>query len=234
MSDIADAVNDTVTDLFGDGTTEDAPDAAEATAPEAEVAPIELPDWEAAGRDLFTDDPEDEPNFEAEADAELTAAEEDLTPSEYDDEQTVQLKKQLLAERKRAEFHQRQHLTTARKTWEADVRSQPWAEFLPPDLATIKATSRRDFNRQVKQIAKANYTVLKPHLDKLAAAHAQLSTVAKKEAEATVQAAWGSPTVSGFQIPQSADQEAGGRLERARSKRSMVEATKAMIDGGLI
>lgn len=227
---IADVVTGVVEDFFG-GTTEEAPAAeAEASAQEAEVAAETFPDWEAAGRDLFADDPEDIPDFDAEAELELAAESDDLAPAEFDDEQTLKLKKELLAERKRAEHFQRAHLTTARRAWETDVRAQPWAEFLPEDLSTIKATSHRDFNRQVKQIAKANYQVLKPHFKKLQAERERLGSQVEAEKRVEAEAAWGRPNVGGAQVPQTAQQQARGGLEEARRSRSMVKATKALIE----
>lgn len=235
MSEISDAVTGTIGDLFGDQ-TEDAPTAEveEAAAPEAEVEVETLPDWEAASRDLFTEDEEDEPDFSALADEELSSAEaEDLAPNEYDDEQTARLKREALAAKKQAEHYQRLHLKTARKNWEAEVKAQPWGEFVP-DLSAIKASSHREFLRQAKAAAKANYTVLKPHYEKLKSERERLTQRAKAEAQTEVQAAWGKPTVAGAQVPASAEQRLGDSLTEARRSRSIFKATKAMIEEGLI
>ena len=234
MSEIADAVQGTIGDLFGDQ-TEDAvqPEAEQAAAPEAEVETVELPDWEAASRDLFTEDEDDEPDFSALADDELSAEEEDLAVTEYDDEQTAKLKREALAAKKRAEHFERLHLKTSKKNWEAEVRSQPWGEFLPEKL-DIDATSHRDYLRKAKSVAKANYTVLKPHYEKLKSERERLTALAKGEAQAEVQAAWGKPTVAGAQVPASAEQRLGDSLTEARRSRSIFKATKAMIEEGLI
>lgn len=236
MSEIADAVTGTVGDLFGDQTEDAAqPEAEQAAAPEAEVEVEELPDWEAASRDLFTEDEEDEPDFNALADEELGVAEtEDLAPNEYDDEQTAKLKREALAAKKRAEHYERLHLRTARKNWEAEVKAQPWGEFVG-DLSTIKATSHRDFLRQAKASAKKNYEVLKPHYDRLKTERERLTTLAKQEAQAEVQTAWGKPTVgAGAQVPASAEQRVADGLTDARRSRSIFKATKALIDEGII
>ena len=238
MTEIGEAVAGTVGDLFG-GTTEDAP--AETT-PEAAVQETEveaesaLPDWEAASRDLFTEDDEDEtPDFNALADEELSTLEDEtLAPSEYDDETTAKLKREALAAKKQAEHFQRLHLKTSRKNWEADVRSQPWGEFLPEDLSAIKASSHREFLKQAKATAKANYTVLKPHYERLQSERERLTALARQEAQQEVQTAWGRPTVGGAQVPASAEQKAGDQLQEARRSRSMFKATKAMIENDLI
>jgi hypothetical protein len=246
VSEIADAIGGTVADMFG-GPEAETEDTAEAvTVPEAEVAPetAEVPatdawDFEAAGRDLFAEDPEDVPDFDALAEAELavTGEQEDaLAPTEYDDDQTRELKKQLLKKSKEAEYHQRRHLETARKSWEQDVRSQPWAKFLPEDLSTIQATSHRDFNRQAKATARTNYGVLKPHFDRLATEQAALRAQTVTEARAEATAAWGKPSVGGAAIgvPPSADQGAQAKLDNAIRRNDMLGVTKAMIDGGMI
>ena len=238
MSEIADAVTGTIGDLFGDQ-TEDAvqPEAEQAAAPEAEVETVELPDWEAAISSLGDDD-EDEPDFTALADEELSTAEaEDLAPSEFDDEITAKLKREALAAKKQAEHYQRLHLKTARKQWEAEVKAQPWGEFVG-DLSQIKASSHREFIKQAKATAKTNYAVLKPHLEKLQTAKTQLASQAKTEAQAEVQAAWGRPTVGGAKVPADADQQSQQRLEggltEARRSRSIFKATKALIEEGQI
>jgi len=236
LTEIGEAVAGTVGDLFG-GTTEDAPaaEAVEAAVPETEVEASVLPDWEAASRDLFQDDDEDEtPDFSALADEELSSSEaEDLAPSEYDDETTAKLKREALAAKKQAEHFQRLHLKTARKQWEAEVKAQPWGEFVG-DIGQISASSHREFLRAAKATAKANYTVLKPHYEKLAAEREKLSALARQEAQAEVQQAWGRPTVGGAQVPASAEQKQGDALQEARRSRSMFKATKAMIEGDLI
>lgn len=247
MSEIADAVTGTIGDLFGGDETAQTEDTAGAvTVPEAEVAPetaetpaVETWDFEAAGRDLFADDPEDVPDFDALAEAELATVEQTedvLAVTEYDDDQTRELKKQLIKTRKEAEYHQRQHLTTARKAWEADVKTQPWAEFLPPDLSTIKASSHREFLRQAKASARTNYEVLKPHFDRLAAERAALKEQTVTEARAEATAAWGRPTVGGAAIGVPENPAAGqqDRLDNAIKRRDMYGATKAMIDAGMI
>jgi hypothetical protein len=246
VSEIAGAIEGTVGDLFGEAPAQTEDTAAAVTVPEAEVAPetAETPaadqwDFEAAGRDLFTDDPEDVPDFDALAEAELGTTEQTedvLAPTEYDDDQTRELKKRLLATKKQAEYHQRQHLTTARKAWEADVRSQPWGKFLPDDLSTIRATSHRDFQRQAKATARTNYTVLKPHFDRLETERAALREQTITEARAEATAAWGKPSVGGAAIgvPESADQGAQAKIGNAIRRNDMLGVTKAMIDGGMI
>jgi len=245
LSEIADAVAGTIGDLFGGEPTEEATaEVAEVTAPEAEVATDEFPDWEAAGRGLFEDDDEDEPDFTAEAEAELGLtedAEDVLAPAEYDDENTARLKREALAAKKRAEHYERLHLKTSRKNWEADVRSQTWGEFLPPDLSSIKASSHRDFIKQAKATAKSNYAVLKPHYERLQAERSRLESIAKGEARQEVQAAWGRPTVGSARVPDTsgqlqgdADQATQDALQEARRTRSMTGAVKALIAGDLI
>lgn len=246
MSEIAGAINDTVADLFGGGTVDaQTEDTVQVAAPEAEVTteqpdtPAE-PEWdfEAAGRGLFTDDPDDIPDFDAEAAAELGATEQvedDLAPNEYDDDNTRALKLRLIAERKRSEYHARQHLASSRRAWEADVKAQPWGRFLPEDLSTITATSHRDFNRRAKQIAKTNYEVLRPHFERLAQEQARLREQTTAEVRQEAARAWGKPTVGGTHVPAAVDQPVGGdRLDQAIRSRSMVNVVKEMIDAKII
>lgn len=247
MSEIADAITGTVADMFGgpgEGETEDA--AAAVAAPEAEVAteqtvePAENAwDFEAAGRDLFAETDDDTPDFAAEAETDFRAdedREDALAPSEYDDEATAELKKQLRAKTKEAEYHQRRHLETARKTWVADVKGQPWAEFLPnADELAAKATSRREFQRVAKAAAKANYTVLKPHYERIAQERTRLLEQTRAEARAEATAAWGKPTVGGAQVPAAADgQPSKDAFDTALRRRDMVGVTKALIEGNQI
>ena len=228
---IAEAIAGTTQDLFPEGQTEDP--STEETAPEAEVAETETTDWTAVERDLFTEDEEEAPDFSDEE--EVEAQDESLAPTEYDDETTVALKRQVAAARKQAEFYQRQSQKTARKNWEADVKGQAWGQFLPADLSGISASSHRDFIKQTRAIAKASYSVVKPHIEALEAERAKLKATATTVAQSEVQAAWGRPTVgSGAgQVPATQAQQSSDALADARKRRSMVDVTKAMIEGGL-
>ena len=241
MSDVADAVQGTIGDLFGDQTEE--PEVQEPVQEtEVETPEVQLPDWNAVTSDLFEEDEDDEPDFTALADEELSEVEDNtFTPTEYDDEDTAKLKREALAAKKRAEHYERLHLKSSRKAWEADVRSQPWGELLPKDLSSIKATSHRDFIKQAKTVARSNAEVLKPHLEKLQAERDRLTELARGEAQREVQQAWGRPTVGSVRVPPTAaqqqsdvDQAVEDRLVSARKNRSLVDSVKAMIDGGVI
>lgn len=242
MSEIAEAISGTVADFFGGGDTEVAPteDTPVVAAPEAEVAPAETPapdawNFDAATKDLFAaDDEEDTPDFSALADEPDDTVDDDLVVSEYDDDQTKALKKQLLAERKRSEFHERQHLKTARRSWEQDALTQPWGKLVGPALSTIKATSHRDFVQQAKTIARTNAAILKPHYDELAARQATLEEQVRAQLRGEAAAAWGKPSVASPGPAASATEDQTGRLDKAIQRGSMLDATKALIDAQII
>lgn len=247
MSEIADAITGTVTDMFGSlDQTEDTPVVAapKAEVPQPEPASTEPPadddtwDFESAGRELFQADEEEPPDFSLEAENELQAEEDEFQVTEYDDDQTRELKKRFLAEKKKSEYYARQAHTASRKSWEADVRKQPWSEFLPKDLSKVKANSHRDFLRQVREIARTNYEVLKPHYERLAAEKAKLRETATVEARAQAEQAWGKPSVGTFQVPADPEAErmknADDQMKRALATRNMNAVTKLYIDNGWI
>ena len=181
--------------------------------PEAEVEEepeveeeAELPDDIAA---LFEDDDveEDEleppePPDEPEDDYERGQEEEyqgDYVPEGFEDEEKLQLKKQVAKLEKQMAMTEKQRAVAARKSWEEEA-----ATHLPgaaPFLDMITAVSKKDFFRQ----AKAYHDRAKPHLEAQATQAKQeaaeererLRLAAKEEAAQ----AWGTPVAAGPGAP---------------------------------
>jgi hypothetical protein len=227
-NEIADAIGGTLGDLFGD-VQGDAPEAPSLE----ETMRVEEPQgeaWDFSAGDLYDEVEEpaedDVPDFQLEAEQ---AAEEVV-----DDNEVKSLQRQLEAVKRKAEFESRRYNATARRGWEADVRSQPWGQFLPEDLSSVTATSHREYLRQVRQLAKQGYEYMRPHLEKLSEERSRLAELAEQRARAEVQAAWGRPTVGGSRVPDSPAQQTEDALVKARGRRSMKDAARALIESGEI
>jgi hypothetical protein len=188
---------------------------AEAPAPEPTVAPSfsledpELPEDIAA----FLN----EPDFEAEAAAELVALIDGAGGEfgeEYASEETVTERKRRIAAEKKAAWLEERLAETNRSKWEAEaLKYFPYAQH---QIGTIKATSRRQFLRD----AQAAHTAMKPHIEQYlkAAGTVVEKTVAeaRTQVEAQVKDAWGNPTVD---ASNSVATEAAFEAEIAQSRR---------------
>lgn len=144
------------------------------------------------------------PDFGAEAEAEIEAVEEQY--SEYEDEQTVELRKKLVAAEKKAAFLEQQRLKTEQPRWKQEAEKYfPYA-----DLDSIDATSRRGFLRA----AKAEHESVAAKVEKAVAAklgvfdpEAEREKI-RAEEKARLEEAWGSPTVNTAQAPTEARENA--------------------------
>lgn len=164
------------------------------------------PEWLT---ELLEDDPvdiDDEPPPSAAVVAE--PAEDD----EYVDPEVAALRRQLAAERKRAEHYEKQHAKSSQKAWAKEAE-----KYYPlADTTSITATSRRAFMRE----AKAQHERLKPQF-----ARFQEAEKARLRAEAAEQ--WGAP-VQGGQIP-SAAADLDARVAAARKTGSLAKVFKEML-----
>ena len=202
-----------------------------ATETEAEAAPISfsLEDPEV---------PEDvlaflnEPDFDAEAEAELASAtpavdEDNDFDEQYTSEETVAERKRRIAAEKKAAWLEERLAETNRDKWTAEAEKYfPYASHALPK---IKATSRRQFLRE----AQAAHEAMKPHLQRYlqAAGNVVTETVAEARtaAEAQVKDAWGNPTVDASNTV-SEDAQFQAVVEKSRREsRSLEDHFKTLL-----
>lgn len=150
----------------------------------------------------------DEPDFDAEVEAEVAAEVEENGFD--DDEDTVELRKQLRKAQKEAEFHKQQRLRAELPKWKQEAE-----KFFPlADIDSIKAESRRAFLRE----AAKQHRALKPKIDKvLAREREQLSATTEQERAAKREEAakaWGKPTAGGPGVPPEASQKVRAETDR--------------------
>jgi hypothetical protein len=158
------------------------------------------------------DDPA--PDFEAEAEAELLN--EEISHSEYadDDEEYVHSedRKRAIVAEKKAAYYERLTATRERKKWAAEARKQwPLAEHA---LGKITATSRRSYLRE----AKAAHDAVKPYFETYGKKlrediEAERGTLKAEEKEKAKEA-WGEPTTPPSGTPNTRDWE--GEISAAR------------------
>lgn len=199
---------------------EDTPSSEETAAPPAQEAELTFGEQmpEGLAEEL------DEPDFEEEAEREYEAQQdEEEYEGGYED---PELRKRLLAAEKKAEHYEQLRAREAQKSWRAEATKYfPLAEH---SFDKIKATSRRGFLREAKQIHETTYSYLKPHLDKLQEATEKAKETATTEARQDAERAWGRPTTGGSEVP-SLTQEQEKRMQRARRTGDFADVVKAMV-----
>ena len=157
-----------------------------------------------------------EPDFEAEAAAELatgTVDENDDFDEQYASEETVAERKRRVAAEKKAAWLEERLADTNRDKWTAEAEKYfPYASHA---LKDIKATSRRQFLKQ----AQAKHEEMKPHLATYLKAAGTVVTqtveAARSAAETEVKESWGKPTVD---ASNAVTQEAVFEAEVAKSR----------------
>ncbi len=133
--------------------------------------------------------------------------------TDYDDEQTIALKKQLAAANAQIAHE---------KTLRAQNESKRWAEeaarrFPLADVDVIKAQSRRSFLREAQASHQRYEQKLGPTLEELDRYKATLVEDAKAEGRQQAEQAWGKP-MSGPQQPTVTASEAAVKLDRKQFK----------------
>ena len=204
---------------------ETAPEPQQQEEPEPEV---ELPDFTPN----LTDDLAallDEPDFEEEAAAEVTAEYDELGGDpEYDPAE----QKRLRALEKRNEWLERQVVQANRGKWIAEnERAYPiLATYAKDELRAIDATSRRAFAREAAALNERLTKILKPALDDIAKAKAALKDEATVEARQAVEQAWGKPIAN---TGASGPDPIASELEAARQRRApLAERIKILMKAG--
>lgn len=166
-----------------------APVAAEEVAPE----PFVVPTFDAVLDDEYRELLE-EPDFEAEAAAEVGQRLDDGEVDEYQDPETA---KRLTALEKRNAWLEGQVVRASKPKWVAEAkRNYPdLARYAAGEIEALDASSRRQFARQAHALNERFAKIAKPLLDDLAARRGELRQETVTEARQEVAAAWGTPTV---------------------------------------
>lgn len=166
----------------------------------------------------------DEPDFDAEAAAEV-AAEVDSEEYEYDD---PEVQARLRALEKRNQFLEGQVVAKSRKGWvEEAKRAYPdLARLIPGEIEAIGATSRRAFLRAADAANTKYATVLGPTLAKLEAERAAIASGAVEVARTEVANAWGKPSSDTLPAAAVAEKEA---LDKARATGGLEGAIKELM-----
>jgi len=206
--------------------TPEATPAAPDAVTEAPVAPEEAPNY--TFKPTLSEDLQallDEPDFEAEAAAEV-AAEQESDDYEYADPETAA---KLRAADKRIAFLESQVVAKSKKGWvEEAKRAYPdLARLIPGELEGITSTSRRAFAREADRINAKYAAVLAEPLAKLEAARAAISAGAVAVAREEVATAWGKP--AGDTLPPMAAAQADA-LQKARATGKLEESIKVLMN----
>lgn len=155
----------------------------------------------------FTLDPEvpeeiqslvDEPDFEVEAEEEVSAANEDWDDAEgeYVDPQLLEERKKRIAAEKKAAHYEQLRVRDARKEWEQEA-----AKYYPlANAKKIEATSRRAFLRQAKQAHEENKPFVLAAIEKQKGELAAERERIREEVKAELEAAWGKPISGSAQV----------------------------------
>jgi hypothetical protein len=195
---------------------------------EAAVETVETPTFE-------TEIPEDvlafldEPDFDAEAEAELATTTDDEQPTyEYDVNDTDDRKARIAAEKKSAWLEQRL-ADQNRGKWEAEAKKYfPLAET---SLGSIKADSRRAFLRQARAEHEKVLPIIKPLIDQLNAASVEAKAAAVAEGREEAKSNWGTPTTGPGVVPVRSS-AATTELDEARKTRNLAKIIGVLMKQG--
>jgi hypothetical protein len=211
---LVEEVPDDEAPVQGEQPEDSAVDAVEA---QHEAEPPELPE------DLVTY--LEEPEFEAEAEAEIEAEAE--TEDEWVSDAEKELRKQLRAAEKRAEFLETQRLKNDKPRWQDEARKY----FPHADIDKIDATSRRGFLKA----AKAQHEAVADKVESAVAAKLSGFDAAaerekiRAEVKAELEAAWGSPTVTTTVAPADAA-EHDAAVDKAIQTRGLAAGIREMFN----
>lgn len=206
---------------------ESRPPAAPTATVEAPPEPVAAPESIPTFKPKLDEDQQaflDEPDFDAEAAAEV-AAEVESDEYEYEDpEQAARVR----ALEKRNQFLETQLVSKSKKGWvEEAKRAYPdLARLIPGEIEAINATSRRAFLRAADTANTKYATVLGPTLAKLEAERAAIASGAVEVARTEVANAWGKPAADTLPQLAGAAQEA---LDRARATGGLEGAIKELM-----
>lgn len=141
----------------------------------------------------------DEPDFEAEAAAEVADAEE-----EWDEDATdPEVAKRLKTLEKRNAWLEEQRVKTEKTKWVAEnLKAYPLlSRFAADEVKAIDATSRRAFARQAASMNTRLAAMLKPALEEIQQAKQQLRGQAQQEVRGEYKQAWGTITTGPAAAP---------------------------------
>lgn len=172
----------------------------------------------------------DEPDFDAEAAAEVEAEQADTYDETYDPEVAAKLR----AQEKRIKWLEEQNAKSNRGKWIAEAkRSYPLLDkYAADELAQIEATSRRDFARKAAKLQERYAKMLEKPLRDIAELKAQALQEGLVEARQKAAQQWGLPyqEPAGSPPPVTAAQ---AELAAARANRApLEERLKILLKGG--
>jgi hypothetical protein len=168
----------------------------------------------------------DEPDFDEEADAEVTAEAEEWDPDATDPETA----KRLRALEKRNKWLEDRVVASDSKKWLAEnTKAYPLlARYAPDELQAIKATSRRGFAREAAALNARYAKALTPALQDIAEAKKQLNGEVAKEVRGEYKQAWGEITTGPGNVPMEAAAQRK-ELEAARETGNLSKIVGAMM-----
>lgn len=188
-------------------------------AQEVEQGTTPVPNFEPeVPQDIF--DELDEPDFTAEAEAEVND-DEDLS---YEDGDTEERKRRIAAE-KRTAWLEGRLADQNRSKWEAEAKKYfPLSEHA---LKSIKADSRRAFLREARAAHDSVVPYVRPLVEQLAKATEQTKAEARLEGRQEAANAWGAPTTGPGQVPVQAGQR-NDELAEARKSGNLAKIITVM------
>jgi hypothetical protein len=206
---------------------EETPSSTEAAAAQKveQEAAVEIPSYEAdVPDDLLAE--LDEPDFEAEAEAETSGGEEEYVEGfEADSEER---KRRIAAEKKAVWLEQRLAEQNKGK-WQAEAKKYfPLSEHA---LANIKADSRRAFLREARAAHEAILPYVKPLVERLAEVTQSAKEQARAEGRGEAAAAWGAPTTGPGVVPVKASANEA-ELEAARKTGNLAKIIGVLMKQG--
>jgi hypothetical protein len=162
----------------------------------------------------------DEPDFTAEAEAEVNN-DEDLN---YEDGDTEERKKRIAAE-KRTAWLEGRLADQSRAKWKAEATKYfPLSEHA---LNDIKADSRRAFLREARAAHDSVVPYIKPLIEKLKAAEEQAKAEGALEGRQEARVAWGNPTTGPGSVPVQAG-ASNAELAEARKSGNLAKVISVM------
>lgn len=171
----------------------------------------------------------EEPDYEAEAAAEIAAERDE---QQYDDTFDADTAAQLRAKDKKIAWLEQQNVKANRGKWVAEAeRSFPLLKtYAADEVREITATSRRGFAREAQKLNERFSKVLAPALADLQTAKALAKQEAERDARVLAAQQWGLPvTEAAGSPPPSSEQER--LLLEARARRAPLEERLKILAG---
>lgn len=196
-----------------------APEVQETDAPAEAPALPEIPDFKPVDLDELEDD-DDEPYV---VDNTIyNTADDDET---YVDDETRRLRAELAKAQKALENERKQRVESNVGRWR-----EKYKQMYPlADVDEIKATSRREFERQAALSHNKAYKVLEPQLKLLREAREKILEEARLEGKADAAAAYGKPTTGPGAAPAIRGERDAVLAESRKNSKNLYEHFKTML-----